>query len=766
MASINDEGLIERFVRPARCLYSNYSISIDKFKEENGLLIANYELEDLGEDKSYKLYGEFSQDHDGELARELVQTWICDNRLEVSNCIRLALENRKEPFCNWFRSSEEHSSPDELLLYCLAKQNKLHVSIFNNKYVWSTLANHIKYDYFEVVKKSDINLVFIGPRHYAIFRKKKAPATPAVEPTVRGRKRGRGRGRRSGVQTSKTVCRSTSKKSTSKTTSSTKAHTSVKTSQTLASVRKERFGVGSNVASTNNPDFERYGRGKRTRGQGIDYTKLNEGLEQDEPEPEPKRSKYTPVRSGPSLERQTAQTRVTKNPTVTTLSTVKSKKVDNDETANVSKKSTSLIGVQIDPPTVSTEDGNAGFTGVRDAFLGVPDVEADSLLLPDLGKSIEATVDDVLRQAGGTVSEHSQEPSQEEELNAADALLSLSNMPTVSNDDFDFGLDENELLAPIGGNVICEDAAPTQSRLSQVDVDNEIAQFIAQEENDKHTEDRPSRTDLIGVPPPNIAESDTTIQPPDSTSADLIGVQNLDTAGIGPRNDGTTDSQPPDQAERMQDDGGKTDTDNRGVRPKTTPSPDIVDKPGSRGAFRSQLHGLRRGRPKDRAYKCKVCDKSKRSMEALNIHHRKHHDPQKCGVCGKIFVLASTRVHHMYSHYERKYQCDKCSFHCFFKSELDAHKFVHREKPTFKCMYPKCGRWFKRKGELSLHVEVHKSTWYDCKKCDFSTKLIKYLKEHEKCHLKKDDDLPYACGICGERFMWRSGVKRHKEKKH
>ena len=95
----------------------------------------------------------FRDEKDGELAREGVQTWICDNRLEVNNCIRIALDNKKESFCNWFRASEQSSSPDELFLYCLAKQTRKHVSIFNAKYVWSTLANHIKYDYFEVLKK-------------------------------------------------------------------------------------------------------------------------------------------------------------------------------------------------------------------------------------------------------------------------------------------------------------------------------------------------------------------------------------------------------------------------------------------------------------------------------------------------------------------------------------------------------------------------------------------------------------------------------------
>ena len=73
----------------------------------------------------YQLYSEFSKENDGELARELVQTWICDHRLEVTNCVRIVLDNRKQSFCNWFRDSEQYSSPDELLLYCFgeAKQS-------------------------------------------------------------------------------------------------------------------------------------------------------------------------------------------------------------------------------------------------------------------------------------------------------------------------------------------------------------------------------------------------------------------------------------------------------------------------------------------------------------------------------------------------------------------------------------------------------------------------------------------------------------------
>ena len=175
------------------------------------------------------------------------------------------------------------------------------------------------------------------------------------------------------------------------------------------------------------------------------------------------------------------------------------------------------------------------------------------------------------------------------------------------------------------------------------------------------------------------------------------------------------------------------------------------------------MHRLKRKVSDDRSYRCQICGIHKRSQQALNGHHRKRHDPQMCGICGKIFDLATSLTHHMYSHYERKYKCKKCEFHCHFESELTTHKITHHTTPQHRCMYPNCGRWFYRKGDLVVHVESHRKRMIKCKSCDFETKLQKYLNEHEKCHEKQ---LPYSCDKCGKRFKWRSGVKNHKKKEH
>ena len=425
---------------------------------------------------------------------------------------------------------------------------------------------------------------------------------------------------------------------------------------------------------------------------------------------------------------------MTVSPTVTTLSSVKSKK---DQVSDA----TTLIGVQTADSedkqvTVSEVTGDRPALGITDAFFGVPDSGNDSLL-PDLGSNRELTITDVLNQ---TQEAH----STEEELDAADTLLSLSDVrdtfnPSLGIDNTD-DIDENALLMPIGGGSIIEDVAPEPLRLEQVDVDEGIARMIATEEHEKLSSLSGVQTDGGSVIKPNSDADKTT----DTVPVELSGIQES----------GKDSSQPAE---------GQTAIVDVSKGTPVKKSTDVVTKKGSRGAFKSQLYGLRRPAPKDRSYKCKICDITKRSMEDLNDHHRRRHGKQTCEVCGKQFNLATTLAHHMYSHFPRKFQCERCDFHCRFQSELDTHMITHRENPSYQCMYPKCGRWFKCKGELTLHIEVHNKLWYDCSKCDFSTKLVKYLKEHEKSH---KNELPYSCNLCGQWFLWRSGVKRHKEKDH
>ena len=75
-----------------------------------------------------------------------------------------------------------------------------------------------------------------------------------------------------------------------------------------------------------------------------------------------------------------------------------------------------------------------------------------------------------------------------------------------------------------------------------------------------------------------------------------------------------------------------------------------------------------------------------------------------------------------------------------------------------------CHHWFMRKVDLTVHTKMHNKKEYKCDKCEsFSTHLQKYWKEHMKGH---EAVLPYACSVCGKRFLYRQQLSRHKARDH
>ena len=128
-----------------------------------------------------------------------------------------------------------------------------------------------------------------------------------------------------------------------------------------------------------------------------------------------------------------------------------------------------------------------------------------------------------------------------------------------------------------------------------------------------------------------------------------------------------------------------------------------------------------------RSYRCSICGVRKRSEGNLNSYHRRRHEAQMCGICGKVFELASSLTHHMYTHDERRFFCEKCTFHCHFESKLKKHNVTHHSQPSHQCMRKNCRRWFKRKADLVLHVETHRKDLISCEICDYKTTLQKYL---------------------------------------
>ena len=151
----------------------------------------------------------------------------------------------------------------------------------------------------------------------------------------------------------------------------------------------------------------------------------------------------------------------------------------------------SLTGIQGMPETTSEKVQSPQETS-QDATTSLPTVNAHSTpdspqqdKLPDLvtvdtGKStgnVDATAK-TTKNTNPVESFNVDLLSTEDELDAVDALLSLSGIRDDSVDP----TTENEQIMPIGGSNLPVDVAPVPIELGQVQVDHEIAKITSQEE--------------------------------------------------------------------------------------------------------------------------------------------------------------------------------------------------------------------------------------------------------------------------------------------
>ena len=294
----------------------------------------------------------------------------------------------------------------------------------------------------------------------------------------------------------------------------------------------------------------------------------------------------------------------------------------------------------------------------------------------------------------------------EDELDAVDALLSLGDTHDTTIEE-----DDNAALMPIGAPANAVDAAPIPILLDQMNVDNAIANIIETEELEKEAEKSTA---------PDV----------DQTDVNKPAV---------PEETDTTSANAPDL----------------NLRPKSA-SP-------TQGSLKIKTHTLKKKSDSKRKYKCSVCGETRPTMQQVNAHHLEKHKPQICPVCGHTFALASSLIRHTYDHEEKHYKYETCNYSAHFESELNSHKIVHRKQPSFQCMAKNCGKWFRRKWELTMHVKKHTGATLKCDDCDYTTNLDKHLKEH-RC--KHSDDCPYRCNICNKGFHYHSGLKRHRDREH
>ena len=472
----------EQFITPVRGLYPEHSISIEEFKARNAGLLKNRWIETVPVNKGEKSYELYEPGTDGELVKESVQEWLCDNRHQINECISIALRNHEQSYAEWFKYIEEKSGPDELALYSLSRKFGVHTSVYNRSYVWTTLMKHTTRTDEEIFVLSGINLVYLGPTWYGIIRD---ICTPQPEPIVIKPIPTSNHSKR----ISKTMCRDNtrgrvSKSSRSKRTADKPKNTPTNRPKTLSEARLVNYGISvANITPSR----------KRSSRQDIDYVSLNEGYyeEEDSPSRKKRRKESHRPRSTPSVSRISAN-RKTNLP----ITTTEREATDNTPPA-LPTASGLLSGVpSTSPPVVSS-------TSISKTS------ETDRL--PDLVVNQPASKLDIDYHPPATT-------NTAEDLEAASTLLSLSDALEDPPDDDN---DDNTLLMPIGGINIPVDIAPQQIKLDQVSVDKTIAGIVETEQLQRAFEketsgeptEAPDPSDRVQLP----AQSEQNLDPPQTT---------------------------------------------------------------------------------------------------------------------------------------------------------------------------------------------------------------------------------------------------------
>ena len=163
-------------------------------------------------------------------------------------------------------------------------------------------------------------------------------------------------------------------------------------------------------------------------------------------------------------------------------------------------------------------------------------------------------------------------------------------------------------------------------------------------------------------------------------------------------------------------------------------------KSAPRGRFETQSFQLKRVK-RARKFGCKMCTAVCASTKELIQHHQQKHNILYCDVCTKAFNNPSSLARHKYSHKELKFKCPDCDQMFSFESNLQTHRVSHQTIPSHCCVYPKCERKFKNKGDLT-----------------YENPDIRNLESHRLSH---SDIKKYACQLCGKTFRYSNQRPRH-----
>ena len=205
----------------------------------------------------------------------------------------------------------------------------------------------------------------------------------------------------------------------------------------------------------------------------------------------------------------------------------------------------------------------------------------------------------------------------------------------------------------------------------------------------------------------------------------------------------------------------KETSDELNVPPPPKPLPaNITDDTvplRTKGTFKTESHTLRKTHV-TRTYMCRMCTFKCTSARDLTLHHQEKHGIIYCKICNKAFNNPHSLLRHGYSHKEKRFKCTTCEESFNFNSELVTHQLTHQRRSKHLCAYPKCGRLFKNKSDLSRHAKEHLTVSLKCPDCTYITKSKRNFDSHRFQHSKIER---FFCSVCNKGFVFNTQKIRH-----
>lgn len=160
------------------------------------------------------------------------------------------------------------------------------------------------------------------------------------------------------------------------------------------------------------------------------------------------------------------------------------------------------------------------------------------------------------------------------------------------------------------------------------------------------------------------------------------------------------------------------------------------------GALKNHLMNHQVDRPE---FVCNICNRKYQTAGSLSSHRKSTHvDTQKtrklCEICSKSFSTLTAYKEHLTLHSD------------------------DRDKMQRKC--PQCGKWLKNKRCYKSHLLMHTSDERKCELCDYTTKKEKLLQNHMTT--KHSDAKTFKCDQegCGKSFKVKRALTIHLAQHH